>query len=309
MQRFGDRGITDRVRDGRVGHPGDRDDVTRLGFFDGYAFKPAERHQLAGAAGFNDLAIIVERVDRRVDLDGTRLDLAGQDTAEEVVAIEQGNEELEGSIDIGLWRGNVTDDGFEHRGQRAFTQAGVLVAIAIAARGIEHREIALFVGRFQRNEQIEHFVEHFLNAFIRAINLVDHHDRTQAQRQRLAGNELGLRHRAFRAVDQQNHTVDHAEDAFHFAAEIGVSGGVDDVDPGAFPFDRGALGQNGDAAFFFEVVRIHRALFDPLIVAESAGLAEQLVNQRGLAMVDVGDDRDIAQRQGGGHGTVLSSGG
>jgi hypothetical protein len=62
----------------------------------------------------------------------------------------------------------------------------------------------------------------------------------------------------------------------------------------SFPVDRGALGEDGDAALALEVVRIHRALGDALVVAEGAGLAQQLVDERGLAMIDVGDDRDVA---------------
>ena len=60
------------------------------------------------------------------------------------------------------------------------------------------------------------------------------------------------------------------------------------------PLHAGALGEDGDPAFLFEVAGIHGALFDALVLAEGAGLAEELVYQRGLAMVDVGDDRDIA---------------
>jgi len=37
------------------------------------------------------------------------------------------------------------------------------------------------------------------------------------------------------------------------------------------------------------------ALFDALIVAEGTGLAKKLIDKRGLAMVDVRDDRDITQ--------------
>jgi hypothetical protein len=43
---------------------------------------------------------------------------------------------------------------------------------------------------------------------------------------------------------------------------------------------------------------------DALVVAEGAGLLEQLVDQRGLAVVDVGDDGDVAQ-----HGGVFWPGG
>jgi hypothetical protein len=114
-------------------------------------------------------------------------------------------------------------------------------------------------------------------------------------RERLAGHELGLRHRAFRAVDQQHHAVDHAQDPLHLAAEIGVAGRIDDVDARAFPLDRGRLRQNGDAALLFEIVGIHRALFDALVLTERAGLAEELIDEGGLAVIDVRDDRNIAK--------------
>jgi hypothetical protein len=35
-----------------------------------------------------------------------------------------------------------------------------------------------------------------------------------------------------------------------------------------------------------------------LVVAESARLAEQLIDERGLAVVDVGDDRNVSQFHG-----------
>ena len=37
---------------------------------------------------------------------------------------------------------------------------------------------------------------------------------------------------------------------------------------------------------------------DLLVFAEGAGLAQQLVDERGLAVVDVGDDGDVAERRG-----------
>ncbi len=120
----------------------------------------------------------------------------------------------------------------------------------------------------------------------------------QAEAERLAGDELGLRHRAFGRVDQQDHAVDHAEDPLDLGAEVGVARGVDDVDPVAVPLDRGALGEDGDPALLFQVVGIHGPFLHALILAESAGLAEQLVDKRGLAVVDVGDDRHVAEAHG-----------
>jgi hypothetical protein len=65
------------------------------------------------------------------------------------------------------------------------------------------------------------------------------------------------------------------------------------------PDDRGRLGENGDAALLFEVVGIHHAFGDALVLAEGARLLQQLVDERGLAVVDVGDDGDIAHGHAG----------
>ena len=120
----------------------------------------------------------------------------------------------------------------------------------------------------------------------------------QADLQRLAEHELGLRHRAFGGIDQQHRAVDHVEDALDLAAEIGMARRVDDVDARVLPDERGHLGEDGDAALALEVVRIHGALGDLLVVAEGAGLGEQPVDQGGLAMIDMGDDGDVAQVHG-----------
>ena len=58
------------------------------------------------------------------------------------------------------------------------------------------------------------------------------------------------------------------------------------------------LGEDGDAALALEVVGIHRALGHLLVVAEGAGLLQQPVDQGGLAVVDVGDDGDVAELHG-----------
>ena len=61
------------------------------------------------------------------------------------------------------------------------------------------------------------------------------------------------------------------------------------------PLHRGAFGQDGDAAFFFQVVGVHHPVGHLLVVAESAGLAKHGVDQRGLAVVDMGDDGDVTK--------------
>src|SRR5690606_17806568 len=89
--------------------------------------------------------------------------------------------------------------------------------------------------------------------------------------------------------------VDHRQHALHLAAEVGVPGGVDDVDAVAVPLDGGVLGQDGDAAFLFLVVAVHHALGQHRALGQGARLLQQLVDEGGLAVVDVGDDGDVAK--------------
>ena len=116
--------------------------------------------------------------------------------------------------------------------------------------------------------------------------------------ERLADHELGLRHRPFGGVDEHDRAVDHRQDALDLAAEIGVAGRVDDIDPHVLPHHRRRLGENGDAALALEVVRIHDPLGDPLVVAERARLLQEPVDERRLAVVDMGDDGDVAKLHG-----------
>ena len=168
------------------------------------------------------------------------------------------------------------------------------VGPALAARGEERVEIQLLIRRAEGGEQVEHLVVDLIRAGVLAVHLVDHHDRTQAARQRLGQHELGLRQRAFRRVAQHDRAIDHGQDAFHLAAEIGVAGGVHDVDLHALPFHRRGLGEDGDPPLPLQVVAVHGAFGHLLVGAEGAGLLQQVVHQGCLAMVDMRDDGDVA---------------
>ena len=107
-----------------------------------------------------------------------------------------------------------------------------------------------------------------------AVDLVEAEDRAQAHLQRLAQHELGLGHDAFFGVHQEDAAVHHTEDPLDLAAEVGVAGGVDDVDAGlarfSVPEDAGALGEDGDPALALLVVGVHGALNRRLIGSENA---------------------------------------
>jgi hypothetical protein len=169
---------------------------------------------------------------------------------------------------------------------------------AVAARRIENVEIELVVVGFEREEKIVDAFQRLVRLGVLTVDLVDDDDRLEAELQSLRQNEFRLRHDRFRRIHQQHHAIDHRQDALHLAAEIGVAGRVHDVDAVVVPIDAGAFGQNGDAALAFQIVGIHRALFHVLIVADGAGLFQQLVHQRRFAVVDVGNNGDVANIHG-----------
>ena len=91
-------------------------------------------------------------------------------------------------------------------------------------------------------------------------------------------------------------------------AEVGVARRVHDVDMHAFEIYRAVLCQNGDAALFFQIIAVHHSLGDMFIGSERAGLTQQLVDQSGLAVVNVGDDGDIAELAGHGYSLAMKRG-
>ena len=111
--------------------------------------------------------------------------------------------------------------------------------------------------------------------------------------ERLGEHEPRLRHRPFGRVDQHQRPVGHPQHALDLAAEVGVAGRVDEVDLHALVVDGDVLGQDRDAALALQVVGVEDAIADELAGAELAALAQQAIDQRGLAVVDVGDDGDI----------------
>ena len=110
----------------------------------------------------------------------------------------------------------------------------------------------------------------------------------------LREHEPRLRHGALGGVDQHQRAVGHPQHALHLAAEIGVAGRVDDVDLHALVGDGDVLGQDRDAALAFQVVGVENLLADQLRFAEPAALAQHAIDQPRLAVVDVGDDGDVA---------------
>ena len=149
-------------------------------------------------------------------------------------------------------------------------------------------------GGVEIDKEIVDFVEHFLCAGIGAVDLVQHDYRRQLGCQRFLQNIARLRQRPFARVDQNHDAVHHAQCALHFAAKVAVAGRVHDIDLRVVKKKSGIFRQNGDPALAFQVVGIHHALDDGFIRTKNPALPEHGVHQRGLAVVHVRDDGDVA---------------
>ena len=72
---------------------------------------------------------------------------------------------------------------------------------------------------------------------------------------------------------------------------------VQDVDFHTLPDDGAVLRGNGDSPFALEVHAVHEPFLGFLSFAKDAGLFEHGVDESSLAVVDVRDDRDIADER------------
>ncbi len=188
----------------------------------------------------------------------------------------------------------MREDRLEQRLQIAAAHVRRRTRIAMQCRRIDHRKIELLFGRAQFVEQIERVVDDPVGTRAGPVDFVDDNDRLQALRERLACHKARLRHRALDRVHQQQHAIDHRQHALDFAAEVRMARRVDDVDVRSLVVDRAVFCEDRDAALTLEVVAVHHALGQLLILAERAGLLQQFVDQRGLAVINVRDDRDVS---------------
>jgi hypothetical protein len=129
------------------------------------------------------------------------------------------------------------------------------------------------------------------------VDLVEDRQDCQVVLHREVGIGDGLGLHALAGIDEQDGALAGSEAARHFVAEIDVPWRVDQVQLVAFAFvgvvNRDGVHADGDAAFAFEIHRVED-LGAKVALADRSGLEQQLVRQCGFAVVDVGNDAEIA---------------
>ena len=288
------------------GRPATRDDVARAGLLDVDPVDAVRGLEAGDRAGQGD---------RPAGLDGARGvvglladdddPLAGPDRAvpdppdrhppDVVVGGQVGDEQLERMVGRVGDRRRDLDEEVEQRAEVRAGDGQVARRGAGLGVGVDDRELDLVRVGAEVHEQLVDVVEDLVRAGVAAVDLVDRDDDRQAAGHRLLEDVARLRQRAFGGVDEEQHRIDHQQRPLDLAAEVGVTGRVDDVEPDAGVVDRRLLGQDRDALLALEIARIHDPVDDRLVGAEGAGLAEHRVHERGLAVVDVRDDGDVAE--------------
>ena len=300
-QRLGLLLVGQRCADGNLVDARDLHDLARVRLVHRDPVQALETVD-AGDLGHGSGAIRLHHGHFHADTDHAAAQATDDQPADVAGVIQRGHGHLQRQGGVAHREGDALQDRLKQRphvgaaGAAGNGRCRVQARPALQGRGIHHREVELRFVRAEAVEEVERLVHDPLGARAVAVDLVHHHDGLQAQRQRFARDEARLRHRPFDRVDQQQHAVHHRQGALHLAAEVGVARGVDDVDVHAVEIHRRVLGQDRDAALFFDVVRIHHPFGDALVRLEGTGLLQQLVDERRLAMVDVGDDGDVAQR-------------
>ena len=190
-------------------------------------------------------------------------------------------------------------DGGQQRLEQGLEGAAGLVEAAAGGAPpgvrVEDGEVELALLGVEVDEEVVDLVEDLGRAGVRAVDLVDDHHRREPRLQRLLEDEPGLGQRPLGGVDQEEDAVDQRQRPLDLAPEVRVPGGVHDVDLDAAIGDRGVLRHDRDALLALEVDRVHDPLGHRLVRAEDAALPEHGVDQRRLAVVDVGDDGDVAE--------------
>ena len=294
-QRLDLRRRAQRVADGDVLNTGDTDDIACGNLLNRRMTQAVNRiHGDRFCLVRLIVAVVVADHQILTDMHPSALDTADGDASDIVAVINRGNQHLQFAVRIDMRRRNVGQNSFKQRGQILALLIRRGGCRAVAAGAVQNRAVQLFIRRIQRQQQLENLVADIAQTGIRTVNLVDHDDDLVTELQRLLQNKAGLRHRTFKCIDQQNNAVYHLQDTLDLTGEVRMARSVDDVDLGVFIMNRGVLGQNGNAALTLQIIAVHDAVLYNLIGAECAALLEHLIDQRGLAVVDVRDNRNIS---------------
>ena len=130
------------------------------------------------------------------------------------------------------------------------------------------------------------------------VDLVDEQDRSHLLLQGLPDDGLGLGHGALDGARQDDAPVHGPHGSGDVPAEVDVAGRVDEVDEVVVPGDvvdhRGRCSVDRDATGGLLLVEVQYPGLASEVLGHHARPGDQVVGERGLPVVDVGCDREVA---------------
>ena len=132
-----------------------------------------------------------------------------------------------------------------------------------------------------------------LGVGLRQVDLVQDGDDLEVVLDRQVRVRDRLRLDPLRRVDDEHRALARLQRARHLVREVDVPGRVDQVQLVALPHDADGLRLDRDAALALEIHRVEQLLAH-LPARDGVGHLEDAVGQRRLAVVDVRDDREVA---------------
>ena len=229
-----------------------------------------------------------------IDPDGAPLHTAHGNPSHVLVVVDGGDQQLQWCGGIARGGIDIVDDGFKQGSQIGARFVGTVGSGALPAGAEDGGGVELVVGSVQIQQQLQNLVHDFVDPGVGLIHLVHGHNDLVTQLQCLLQHETGLGHGTLGGIHQQDNAVDHFQDSLYLAAEIGVARRIHDVDFVVLVMDGGVLGENGNAPLPFQITGVHDPFHGLLIFPVDTALLEHFVDQRGLAVVNVGDDGNVA---------------
>ena len=147
----------------------------------------------------------------------------------------------------------------------------------------------------QVEEELFDLVKHFLGSCITTVDLVDHKDDRQVLGKSFRQHVSGLRKRTLCGIDEEKDPVYQRESAFNLAAEVGVTGSVDEIDLDALPLHLCCFGEDGDSSLTLLIVVVHDTINNGRMARERSSTPQKSIDKRRLSMVDVRDERNTSQ--------------
>ena len=123
----------------------------------------------------------------------------------------------------------MREDSFQKRREVRGLIGKLPLRNALAADGIDYGKICLLIGGTQFEEKLEHLLLGTRRVGGRFVYFVDDDNRLESELERFLENETRLRHGTLLRIHDEQDRINTPQHTLDFAAEIGVTWGVDDV--------------------------------------------------------------------------------